>query len=347
MPIDKRKIFFSGFPPILCIKYFLDDFVQQRMSSSMWSHLKVYFFLSDYHHWRPTSEDLFFDLLFLSILAFQEKNFLHEQQEIFVLMMGSNRNEDTTRIQSNLIHDFLTNLTLTFGNRLKSFFFLYIFWFILIYLYILIIYHHSFCYVLVLLQCFYFLWYGQEFLQRPFSKQKSIWRLLILSLFATLFGQLLFQPYSCVLIEHVTPSIHQLLSNILDMSCFIEQFQKIYSTECSNNASTDFFHPHRIYCQSKKTFLFDAVAFLFLLLFVRLLNSSMFHYVRLELEVENQLSQMGASLLSQLNRLKLIEYRQRSSQELESIKRRVTEIRERRVRKKIDQSFKTKLFLFV
>jgi hypothetical protein len=86
------------------------------------------------------------------------------------------------------------------------------------------------------------------------------------------------------------------------------------------------------YCQSDyNRLIFDAIGFLMILLFIRLLNSYSFFYVRLELQVQAELSQMGASLLSQLNWLKLVEYRQRTSNELESIKARVTQIRQRRV----------------
>lgn len=86
------------------------------------------------------------------------------------------------------------------------------------------------------------------------------------------------------------------------------------------------------YCSSKWNYLFiDVLAFLFVLLFIRLLDSYAFFYVRLELQVQDELSQIGASLLSQLNWLKLMEYRQRTDQELESIKARVTQIRQRRV----------------
>ena len=85
-------------------------------------------------------------------------------------------------------------------------------------------------------------------------------------------------------------------------------------------------------CSSKWNYLLiDAMTFLFVLLFIRLLDSYAFFYVRLELQVQDELSQIGASLLSQLNWLKLIEYRQRTHQELECIKARVTQIRQRRV----------------
>ncbi len=87
---------------------------------------------------------------------------------------------------------------------------------------------------------------------------------------------------------------------------------------------------HVFYCSSNYL-IFDAIGFLFVLLFIRLLNSYSFFYVRLELQVQEELSQIGASLLSQLNWLKLIEYRQRTANELESIKARVIQIRQRRV----------------
>jgi hypothetical protein len=99
-----------------------------------------------------------------------------------------------------------------------------------------------------------------------------------------------------------------------------------------NNSIATIYTRRAFYCQSEyNRLIFDAIGFLLVLLFIRLLNSYSFFYVRLELQVQAELSQMGASLLSQLNWLKLAEYRQRTATELESIKARVTQIRQRRV----------------
>lgn len=76
---------------------------------------------------------------------------------------------------------------------------------------------------------------------------------------------------------------------------------------------------------------FDAIGFLFVLLLIRILGSYSFFYVRLELQTQAELSQLGASLLSQLNWLELVEYRQRTTTELESIKAKVKKLRQRRV----------------
>lgn len=118
--------------------------------------------------------------------------------------------------------------------------------------------------------------------------------------------------------------------------CFIKEKHhenQVYCEENFHNHSMATIYTQRaFYCQSEyNRLIFDAIGFLFVLLFIRLLNSYSFFYVRLELQVQAELSQMGASLLSQLNWLKLIEYRQRTANELESIKTRVTQIRQRRV----------------
>lgn len=100
-----------------------------------------------------------------------------------------------------------------------------------------------------------------------------------------------------------------------------------------NNSLTIMHIRHHFYCSLKINYLiFDAIGFLFIFLFKRLLNSYSFYYVRLELHVQEELSQIGASLLSQLNWLKLIEYQQTTTNELKNIKLRVTQIRQRRVK---------------
>jgi hypothetical protein len=131
----------------------------------------------------------------------------------------------------------------------------------------------------------------------------------------------------------MTPGVVPSLENKLGFLNIENQHWKMSCQGNLNNNSMGIIYTrHAFYCQSEfNRLIFDAIGFLFVLLFIRLLNSYSFFYVRLELQVQEELSQIGASLLSQLNWLKLVEYRQRTANELESIKARVTQIRQRRV----------------
>lgn len=345
---------FEGFPPVLCLKNLFDHSISNWFSEDIWFQFKVYFYLSDYFKWRPLSEHLLPDFLLLIILAMQEINFTFEQQQIHVQIMGTNDDEDTSPYRPNLLHDFITNHSLSWSDRLSSFFYSYVYWFILIVLYVIVIAHQSSLYLAILLACFFLLWHGQTFLQRSFYRQKSFWRLLILSFFFLFLAHLLLQPISCVFIQYASVQYRCILINLFNVPCSIKLFRRVYAEDCSDQngrisicsaeirtvcAGNSYNHSQTIeqtqrmfYCSSKLNYLImDAIAFLFVLLFIRLLDSYAFFYVRLELQVQDELSQIGASLLSQLNWLKLMEYRQRNDQELESIKSRVTQIRQRRV----------------
>jgi hypothetical protein len=289
--------------------------------------------------------------------------------------MGTNEDEELSPYRPNLLHDFITNTSVSWSNRLASFFYSYVYWLIIGYLYIVATYRQSLFYLLILLICFYLLWHGQSFLQRPFPKQKSFWRLLILSFFSLFLAHLFMQPLSCILVHYTSIQHRCILINLFNIPCSIKLFRQAYAKDCPENSfwtqvrgiivdrfllerkifilgkhhekqhwrvyCEESFHNNSIatiytrrafYCQSEyNRLIFDAIGFLLVLLFIRLLNSYSFFYVSLELQVQAELSQMGASLLSQLNWLKLVEYRKRTANELESIKARVTQIRQRRV----------------
>jgi len=281
-----------GLPPILCLNY---------VHNRIWLQFKGYFYLSDYVEWRPRAKHLFFDFLLIIILSIQELNFTFEQ-----IPIDSNQS-----IQPNRLNDFITNCSLSWTNRLKTFISLYLFWFLIVYLYIIVIIHQSIFYLLILLICFYLLWYGQSFLQRTIQQQQSFWYLVIFSFCSLVLAHLILQPLICMFNEDLSKQYQFLLDHIFNVHCSIDIFS--------------------FKQQQSRLIIFDLFAFIFVLFFLRLLNSTSFIYVRLELHTENQLSQIGASLLSQLNWLKLVEYRQRTNQELDSIKTRVTQIRQRRV----------------
>jgi hypothetical protein len=192
----------------------------------------VYFYISDYGEWRPLSEHLLPDLLLLIVLAIQEKNFLLEQRQSSVEQMGDNIDHQSRSYRPHLLHDFLTNATLSWANRLASLFYFYVYWLIIIYLYIVATYRQSLFYFLLLLTCFYFLWEGQAFLQRPFQQQKSLWHLLLFSLFSIFIGQLFMQWVSCIVIQYTTLAQRCMLMNLLGTSCSIRRFQQLYATDC-------------------------------------------------------------------------------------------------------------------
>jgi hypothetical protein len=149
--------------------------------------------------------------------------------------MGTNEDEDLVPYHPNLLHDFVTNSSLSWSNRLSSFFYSYIYWLIIAYLYIVATYHQSLFYLLILLACFFLLWHGQTFLQRSFNHQKSFWRLLILSFFSLFLAHLLMQPLSCIFIHYASIQYHCILIHLFNVPCSIKLFRKIYAKDCPEN----------------------------------------------------------------------------------------------------------------
>jgi hypothetical protein len=229
--ISMNVIFLLGLPPVLCLKHVFDRPISAWLPGRLWPQIKVYLYLSDYFEWRPLSEHLFADFALLIILAMQEINFTLEQQEISVNEMGTNDDEDILPYHPNLLHDFLTNNSLSWSNRFASFFYSYVYWFILAYLYIIVTYHQSLFYLLILLACFFLLWHGQAFLQRSFNHQRSFWRLLILSFFSLFLAHLLMQPLSCIFIHYTSIEYRCMLINLFNVPCSIKLFRQIYAQD--------------------------------------------------------------------------------------------------------------------
>jgi hypothetical protein len=182
--------------------------------------------------WRPSSEHLFPDLALLIILAIQENNFALEQRQTSVNEMGTNEDEDFTPYRPNLLHDFITNASLSWSNRLASFFYSYVYWLIIGYLYIVATYRQSLFYLLILLACFFLLWHGQAFLKRSFNQQRSFWRLLILSFFALFLAHLFMQPLSCILVHYASIQQRCILINLFNIPCSIKLFRQLYAKDC-------------------------------------------------------------------------------------------------------------------
>ncbi|CAF3861174.1 unnamed protein product, partial [Rotaria magnacalcarata] len=351
-----------GFPPILCLNSIADYSISTWFHTQIWSQIKAYLYLSADFEWRPLSEHLFFDLSLLVILAIQENNFKLEHQQTSVNEMGSNEDGKSTSYHSNIIHDVITNIKLSWGNRFASYFYCYFYWFIIAYLYIIATYQQSLFYLLILFNCFFLFWHGQTFLQRSFNQQNSFLRLLILSLLSLFLSHLFMQPLSCIVMYYASIEYRCFLIHYFHVPCSIKLFRQFYTDDCRIKISStnireeqnenqyrpryckEYFHndsmaivytQNAFYCQSEyNRLIFDAIGFLLVLFFIRLLHSYSFFYVRLELQVQAELSQMGASLLSQLNWLKLIEYQQKTADELENIKARVAQIRHRRTMQK-------------
>ena len=225
---------FVGLPPVLCLKHLFDRSILTWFPREMWFQFKVYLYLSDYFEWRPLSEHLLSDFLLLIILTMQEINFTFEQQQIHVQTMGTNDDEDLSPYRPNLLHDFITNHSLSWSDCFSSFFYSYVYWFILIVLYMIVVYHQSSLYLLILLACFFLLWHGQTFLQRSFYRQKSFWRLLILAFFFLFLAHLLIQPLSCVFIQYTSVQYRCILINLFNVPCSIKSFRRIYADDCSD-----------------------------------------------------------------------------------------------------------------
>ena len=217
----------------MCLKHLFDRSISNWFPEEIWSQLKVYLYLSDYFELRPLSEHLLPDYFLLIILTMQEINFTFEQQQTPVHTMGTNEDADHSPYRPNLLHDFITNHSLSWSHHFSAFFYSYVYWLILLVFYVIVTYHQSILYLLILLACFILLWYGQTFLQRSFARQKSFWRLLILSFFFLFLAHLLIQPLSCIFIQYTSVQYRCLLINLFNVPCSIKLFRQIYTEDCS------------------------------------------------------------------------------------------------------------------
>ncbi|CAF4702929.1 unnamed protein product [Rotaria sp. Silwood1] len=316
-----------GAPPILCFEY-----PWTNVNIKGWPQLKNWLYLPDYVD-QPLATQLITDFFQFLFACQQWRVFAYEANEkyhVYTDAGGSNREiiYDDDVYKNNPTWDFVTNKRHWF-DHIKYAIFMYGVWCVLAILYLAGTTRISLLGLGYLIACFYFLWYGQDFLTKRVTMMLRLWNYLIYYCFLVILIKTCLQVVACVGIL----STQCFLQQIFTIACLkpgIQRFNDYSSTpstgvneQCGRSAAD-------------ASLFMDGVCMIFLLLQKRIFGSYYWEHIVTELRSQAKLASQGAVLFNEISRKRIEEDRQREEQTVSKITRSLQRIKEQQ--SKLNQS---------
>ncbi|CAF2675030.1 unnamed protein product [Rotaria sp. Silwood2] len=200
------------------------DYPWTNIKIDGWLQLKRWLFLPDYTN-PPLATQLIADFFQLLFACQQWRVFKYETNEkdhIYIQAGESNREiiYDNDVYKDNPTRDFVTKRRNWF-DQIKYVIFMYSAWCVLSIVYLAGTTRISLLGLGYLIACFYFFWYGQDFLTKHVTVMVRIWTYLIYYCFAVIFIKACLQIVACI--------------DILSIGCVIQQ---IFSVACITSDSS-------------------------------------------------------------------------------------------------------------
>ncbi|CAF1085642.1 unnamed protein product [Adineta ricciae] len=208
LPIQYMSV--VGAPPFLCFEY-----PWANVNITGWSQLKRWLYLADYQY-RPDASLLIADFFQFLFACQQWRVFAYESNEkdrVYVDAGGSNREiiYDDDVYKNNTTWDFVTNKR-HWLDRIKYGIFMYGAWSVLAIVYLAGTTRISLLGLGYLVACFYFLWYGQDFLTKRLALMLRLWNYLIYYCFSVVFIKACLQIVACVGILSAQCAVQQVFA---------------------------------------------------------------------------------------------------------------------------------------
>ncbi|CAF4583045.1 unnamed protein product, partial [Rotaria sp. Silwood2] len=278
-----------------------------------WLQLKRWLFLPDYTN-PPLATQLIADFFQLLFACQQWRVFKYETNEkdhIYIQAGESNREiiYDNDVYKDNPTRDFVTKRRNWF-DQIKYVIFMYSAWCVLSIVYLAGTTRISLLGLGYLIACFYFFWYGQDFLTKHVTVMVRIWTYLIYYCFAVIFIKACLQIVACI--------------DILSIGCVIQQ---IFSVACITSDSSRI--PEQCDRSAAKANLFmDGFCLICLLLQKRMFGSYYWEHIVAELRSQAKLASEGAVLFNDISRKRDKEATDREKQTVEKITQSIDRIKE-------------------
>ncbi|CAF1302563.1 unnamed protein product, partial [Didymodactylos carnosus] len=346
-----------GPPPFLCFRYWWS-----HVSFDGWPQLKRWLYLPDYVN-PPSAQQLIADFFQLLCASQQWRVFVHENNEkdsVFTDAGGSNREiiYDKDLYVDNPAWDYVMKKR-HWLDQLKYIVFMYGCWTVLAIAYLAGTTRISLLGLGYLISCFYFLWYGQEFLTKPILKLIKMWNYLIYYCFAVIFVKACLQVVACVgfvstqcwviQIFAITclKSGAQLFNDYSELGllfvvvciflyksiacgaiesaffcAFIDLFVPCLKQEYipqNNNCNTDINQPCDRSAGDASLFM-DGFCLIFLLLQKRIFSSYYWEHIVTELRSQAKLASQGAVLFNMITKKRIDEDIERENETVRKIK---------------------------
>ncbi|CAF1213486.1 unnamed protein product [Rotaria magnacalcarata] len=317
-----------GTPPILCFEY-----PWTNINIRVWPQLRHWLHLPDYID-PPLATQLITDFFQFLFACQQWRAFAYETNEkdhVYNDAGGSNREiiYDDDMYKNNPTWDFVTNKR-HWLDHIKYAVFMYGVWIVLSIVYLAGTTRISLLGLGYLIACFYFLWYGQDFLTKRVAFMLRSWNYLIYYCFSVIFLKtclqvvvcMLLYPSStctvtsrtssfCIIVDLFVPCLKSYFKPPSD--CYVSY--KDPNEQCDRDAAD-------------ASLFMDGVCMIFLLLQKRMFGSYYWEHIVTELRSQAKLASQGAALFNQISLKRMEEDRLREEQTVSKITRNLKRIKE-------------------
>ncbi|CAF1201689.1 unnamed protein product [Rotaria sp. Silwood1] len=321
-----------GAPPFLCFEYPWTD-----LKIDGWFQLKRWFFLPDYKN-PPLATQLIADFFQLLFACQQWRVFQYETNEkdlIYVESGGSNHEiiYDNDVYKNNQTRDFVLKRQNWF-DQIKYIIFMYSAWCVLSIVYLAGTTRISLLGLGYLIACFYFFWYGQDFLTKYVTVMLRIWTYLIYYCFSVIFIKACLQVAVCIFLYPLTPC--EGMKRTSSFCTFVDLL-----VPCLR---LDFIPPRNCPSSSKgipeqcdksatdANLFMDGFCLICLLLQKRIFGSYYWEHIVVELRSQANLASRGAVLFNDISAKRNNEKADKEEQTMKKIKRSIDRIKEQQLK---------------
>ncbi|CAM4812248.1 unnamed protein product [Rotaria magnacalcarata] len=317
-----------GAPPFLCFDY---PWINIKLDG--WIQLRRWLFLPDYVN-PPSATQLIGDFFQLLFACQQWRVFKYETNEkdrIYARAGGSNREiiYDKENLKENPTWDFVMNRRNWF-DHMKYVIFMYSAWTVLSIVYLAGTTRISLLGLGYLVACFYFFWYGQDFLTKHVTIMLRLWGFLIYYCFSVIFIKACLQVAVCIFLYSMIPcdGVKRTSSFCTFVDLLVPCLKpdlippkncpatfKASQDQCDRNAS------------SANLFM-DGFCLICLLLQKRIFGSYHWKHIVGELRLQAKLASQGAVLFNNISHKRMREEGEREEQTVNKITRSLERIKE-------------------
>ncbi|CAF1290556.1 unnamed protein product, partial [Rotaria sordida] len=317
-----------GAPPFLCFNY-----PWANIKINGWVQLKRWLFLPDYTN-PPIATQLIADFFQLLFACQQWRVFKYETNEkdrIYIQAGGSNNEiiNENDLYKDNPTWDFVMNKRHWF-DQIKYAIFMYGAWVVLSIVYLAGITRISLLGLGYLVACFYFFWYGQDFLTKQVTVMLRIWTYLIYYCFSVIFIKACLQVAVCIFLYPLTPcegvKRTSSLCTFVDLLVPCLRLDFIPPRDCPASSKGI---PEQCDKSATDASLFmDGFCLICLLLQKRIFGSYYWEHIVAELRSQAKLASQGAVLFNDISRQRIDEKDEEEQQTVKKITRSLERIKE-------------------
>ena len=151
--------------------------------------------------------------------------FRHERFNTKLVTLAGSNHEiiyDDEPYKNNPFHDFITKFK-SYLDYIKFIIYMYSYWVVLAIVFFAGTNRISILCMGYVILCFFFLWYGQNFLSKPIQKLVKLWNIIIFYCFLVVFVKASMQILFCILASKIDQRYLCLLIDLIGTDCRLQE----------------------------------------------------------------------------------------------------------------------------